>query len=290
MKRSLTIIFMKLLISASIVLVTNFLFSTSTLYAQLNPIPDSSFELWESGTPPGWSVDTLQVFQSSDAHTGLWAAKGSVLSDSSATPFLETTIPVQYRPEALDGYYKLTSVDNDEILFFVTINSGQSPIAVASFVDSSSRTEYRHFSIPLSYSVDNPPDSVMILIVMENSQMKLHAGSSFVVDDISLTGNAANPFVSVKATPQIPQFGLVQSYPNPFSQSTTITFSSQEEGYAEVTIVNLLGAQVARLFSGELTSGEHSFVWDASEIRPGMYECVAQMNGQIKQMPMILAK
>ncbi len=277
------------LIILSVFGVTSFLFFTSNLRAQTNPVPDSSFEVWNAGTPSGWICDTTQVFPSSDAHTGLWAAKGTVLSDSSAAPYIETTIPVPYRPMELDGYYKLTSVGNDEILFFVTVNSGQSPIAVASLVDSSSTSEYRHFSIPFTYSIDNPPDSVMILIVMENSQMKLHAGSSFVVDDISLAGNAINPFVSVQPTPQVPQFGSVQSYPNPFSRSTTITFTSQS-GFANVSIMNLLGSQVAQIFSGELTTGEHSFTWNADGVAPGMYECIVQMNGQIKQMPIILSR
>ena len=273
----------------SAVLVANLMLSPFSVRAQMNPVPDSSFETWNAGTPPGWLCDTTQVFPSSDAYTGLWAAKGTVLSDSNAAPFLVATIPVPYRPMELDGYYKLTSVGNDELLFFLTVNSGQSPIAVASFVDSSSTTEYRHFSIPLSYSIDNPPDSAMILIEMENSQMTLHAGSSFVVDDISLEGNAVNPFVFVQPTPQIPQFGLAQSYPNPFSQSTTISFTSQS-GFADVSIVNLLGAQVAEIFSGELATGEHSFEWNPNGMELGMYECIVQMNGQIKQMPIILSR
>jgi ligand-binding sensor domain-containing protein len=80
----------------------------------------------------------------------------------------------------------------------------------------------------------------------------------------------------------------IQTYPNPFSQSTTITFSSPESGAAEVTIVNLLGSQVARIFSGELDAGQHEFSWDASGMPPGMYECVVRMNGRVEQTPILL--
>ena len=90
-----------------------------------------------------------------------------------------------------------------------------------------------------------------------------------------------------QTTPLPPQ---IQSYPNPFTQSTTITFSSQDEGYVEITIVNLLGAQVTRIFSGELTAGDHSFTWDANGMAPGMYECIVQMNGNIQQLPVMLSK
>jgi hypothetical protein len=82
----------------------------------------------------------------------------------------------------------------------------------------------------------------------------------------------------------------IQSYPNPFTQSTTITFSSQDEGYADVTVVNLLGSQVARIFSGELAAGEHSFSWDASGLEPGMYECIVRINGQAQRVSMIYTR
>ncbi len=85
----------------------------------------------------------------------------------------------------------------------------------------------------------------------------------------------------------------IQIYPNPFSQSTQITFSSQAAGYAEVSIVNMLGVEVARLFSGELTAGEHSFTWDAGEnacATRGVYECLVRMNGQVETLPVELMR
>ena len=56
----------------------------------------------------------------------------------------------------------------------------------------------------------------------------------------------------------------IQSYPNPFSQSTQISFTSPDAGYADISIVNLLGEQVARIFSGELDAGEHNFTFQAN--------------------------
>ena len=71
-----------------------------------------------------------------------------------------------------------------------------------------------------------------------------------------------------------PKISLVSSYPNPFSQSTTIHFTSEERGFAQVTVVNLLGNEVARLFDGELEAGEHSFEWDALGAAAGTYFCI----------------
>ena len=81
----------------------------------------------------------------------------------------------------------------------------------------------------------------------------------------------------------------IQAYPNPFTQSTTIDFTSPS-GDARITIVNILGAEVAQIYSGELDAGNHSFSWNANGILPGMYECIVQMNGQTQQLPIILTK
>ncbi len=95
--------------------------------------------------------------------------------------------------------------------------------------------------------------------------------------------------VSEKLPPQTEAF----VYPNPFSQSTQITFTSQAAGYAEVSIVNMLGVEVARLFSGELGAGEHSFTWDAGKnayAKQGVYECLIRMNGQVETLPVVLMR
>jgi photosystem II stability/assembly factor-like uncharacterized protein len=89
--------------------------------------------------------------------------------------------------------------------------------------------------------------------------------------------------------PAAPAEQSISAYPNPLTQSTTIAFAS-EGGYAKVSVVNLLGEEVARLFEGELAAGNHSFAWDASTLPPGMYECVVQSGAKIQPISMIVAR
>jgi hypothetical protein len=99
------------------------------------------------------------------------------------------------------------------------------------------------------------------------------------------------PGPSGVASPTSPSnFILLVAFPNPLTQSTTISFTWPESGVAEVTIVNLLGEEVARVFSGALQSGEHSFSWDASGMPPGIYECLVRMNGNVERVGMVLAR
>ena len=94
----------------------------------------------------------------------------------------------------------------------------------------------------------------------------------------------------ISSVAQTPVVGTptIQIYPNPFSQSTQITFTSQAAGYAEVSVVNMLGVEVARLFSGELGVGEHSFLWsNPTGLPDGTYECLVRMNGQVQTLPVV---
>jgi len=93
---------------------------------------------------------------------------------------------------------------------------------------------------------------------------------------------------------------IAQAFPNPLTHSTTIRFSSTESGFAQVTIVNLLGETVAQLFEGELEAGEHSFEWNASDFPAGTYFCLIRegaaarmtdhVGGALHEVPMLLAR
>ncbi len=84
--------------------------------------------------------------------------------------------------------------------------------------------------------------------------------------------------------------GDLSTFPNPFSQSTTIDFTARTAGYASVSIVNTLGTEVARLFSGELSPGAHRFTWNDPAVPDGMYECVVRMNGVVQHAEVVLMR
>jgi photosystem II stability/assembly factor-like uncharacterized protein len=82
---------------------------------------------------------------------------------------------------------------------------------------------------------------------------------------------------------------VIQTYPNPFSNATTITFTLTERSEADVRVVNILGATVARIFSGELDAGPHNVMWSKPPGLPaGMYECIVQMNGRVQRTAMVV--
>jgi hypothetical protein len=83
---------------------------------------------------------------------------------------------------------------------------------------------------------------------------------------------------------------ILESFPNPLSTKSTISFSNEQREYTTISIVDMLGKECAHLFSGDLDAGEHSFEWDASHNPPGMYLCVIHAGGVMKEIPLIVVR
>ena len=66
-------------------------------------------------------------------------------------------------------------------------------------------------------------------------------------------------------------FMLNGNYPNPFNPATQIEFGVSEPARIVITIHNITGQEVARLFEGELTAGEYEREWNAEGYVSGIY-------------------
>jgi hypothetical protein len=90
-------------------------------------------------------------------------------------------------------------------------------------------------------------------------------------------------------------FNLSQNYPNPFNPNTTIEFELSSGGETIVAVYNLVGQKVGTLYSGELSSGKHSFVWDGTDdsgkmVASGVYFYNVSIDGLTKNKRMLLLK
>ena len=68
-------------------------------------------------------------------------------------------------------------------------------------------------------------------------------------------------------------FQLYPPYPNPFNPITTIRFNTGENSLNHVAlkVFDINGKRVASIVNGYLPSGDHEFLWDASEFSSGVY-------------------
>ncbi|MGE5315794.1 MAG: TIGR03790 family protein [Acidobacteriota bacterium] len=87
------------------------------------------------------------------------------------------------------------------------------------------------------------------------------------------------------------EFRLNRNYPNPFNPSTMLTFTVAKSGHAELKVYNIVGQEVAVLFSGYVEAGEmQTAVFNASGKPSGVYVGVLESAGSRMVQKMVLSK
>lgn len=82
----------------------------------------------------------------------------------------------------------------------------------------------------------------------------------------------------------------VNSYPNPFNASTTISYSLPEPSDVKLVIYDILGRKVKTLYDGNQTAGEHAIIWDADGFSSGIYFYELQAGNLVETRKMVLLK
>lgn len=85
-------------------------------------------------------------------------------------------------------------------------------------------------------------------------------------------------------------FNLTQNYPNPFSQSTTISYHLPDDGFVSLKIYDVIGNEVATLVHSKQNGGAYIFHYDATDLRSGIYYYTLRFDDQVKSRVMLLKK
>jgi hypothetical protein len=83
---------------------------------------------------------------------------------------------------------------------------------------------------------------------------------------------------------------LEQNYPNPFNPSTTISFGIKNKLNVRLTIINLIGEQVAVILNEEMESGYHQVQFNATNLPSGVYFYQLKAGNFLETKKMILMK
>ena len=209
----------------------------------------------------------VTVTQTSDAHSGSSAAKGSTALFNTVViaPVLISGdivlhgFSVSQRYTNLTGYYKLTSVGND--LFDVVVGMWKNGQVIgAGSEEFSAASSYTAFSVPIYYSTSDVPDSCWISFTIAYND-STHLGSVYYIDDLAMNTNPT----AVNDKLQQLSYKLVQNYPNPFNPSTTINFEIPENENVTLTIYNSLGQQIKTLVDGYKSAGNYKVTWNGRD-------------------------
>jgi hypothetical protein len=104
--------------------------------------------------------------------------------------------------------------------------------------------------------------------------MALIAGDDLRATALHARGLYENNFVTgtERKEADIPaEIALLQNYPNPFNPSTVIRYELSVAGFVTVRVFDVLGREVARPVEGAQSAGEHTEVWNASNLASGVY-------------------
>ena len=66
------------------------------------------------------------------------------------------------------------------------------------------------------------------------------------------------------------KFALYDNFPNPFNPTTQITIDLPEDAYTELTVWNIMGQQVATVYSGSLNAGRHNVTFNGRDMNGSM--------------------
>ncbi len=80
---------------------------------------------------------------------------------------------------------------------------------------------------------------------------------------------------------------LDQNTPNPFHETTSITFRTEVSNPVMLSIHDVHGKEIQKLIEERLPAGEHRLIWDAEDLAAGVYFCRLETNGQVVLHKMI---
>ncbi|HET9137004.1 MAG TPA: T9SS type A sorting domain-containing protein [Candidatus Kapabacteria bacterium] len=126
--------------------------------------------------------------------------------------------------------------------------------------------------------------SVLCMCIDKKGKLYLGTDVSGVFSSIETFGGpSTNDVTQTTATSEIT---LGASCPNPTSSSTTIPFTLGKSGTVLLEVIDQLGKTVATLTNKFYTAGEYSIVFDAKELKIGIYYLRLQGNGKTLIAPL----
>lgn len=188
--------------------------------------------------------------------------------------------------EHLDYGYTLDETDFflSPLHFIGTISDtpevGWRSIEVTEFVLDDIENERPFTQYRLRLAIDMDEDQYVDALGFPTSETSMDL-KPFIIYVIEEDSNISN-----EQLPENQVYFLI-NYPNPFNPSTTISFLILEEGIVELSVYNIKGQKIRSLLNDQITTGEHSIVWDGKDasgkkVGSGIYLYRLNVNGKIE--------
>lgn len=129
--------------------------------------------------------------------------------------------------------------------------------------------------------------------------MVFNGGSwDFEAKDATATpGECADFFIELATATSVNEKALeavaVKTYPNPFTESTTISFTTQKSAKVKIAAVNILGQEVATIANQQMEEGKHFIKWNGDNnngqtLPNGQYFIQVSVDGAVSTSKVVL--
>lgn len=129
---------------------------------------------------------------------------------------------------------------NNSFVRILTYDSQSNPVMPGEFIVA---------DIP--FTITNPEGIVVQNVIVADENNK-------AIEKIEVEINYYNPDIPM-------DYILHQNYPNPFNPTTSIRFEVPDDGFVTIKIYDMLGQEVAEIFSGEAKAGKYLLNWDGKD-------------------------
>jgi hypothetical protein len=141
-----------------------------------------------------------------------------------------------------------------------------------------------------------PDDSVTVVVSFHPTQAAAYP------DSISINSDGGNQIVRLigvgipwsdvgyDGNAMVQRFELGDPYPNPFNAVVTLPLHISRSRRVELSVVNVLGQRVARIYSGNLDPGDYRLQWDANEAASGVYFLVLTVDDRTRMTKVALMR
>ena len=128
-------------------------------------------------------------------------------------------------------------------------------------------------------------NSTTLIIVAPDSDELFTASGSFNVEEVIVANENSQVTVMMPT-----ELTLSKAYPNPFNPSTSMNIYVPADGIVSLNVYNVMGQEVATLHSGNMSAGNHTVTWNASNMTSGMYFVRAESQAGVAVQKVMLMK
>jgi hypothetical protein len=194
-----------------------------------------------------------------------------------AQPFTNNTFSLDY---------KYLPQNSDTMGVEVQLYKNGNSVGGTSYTSGATVNIWSTLNLPLNYNPSNPPDSAKIYLWAFHCHGNgcMPSGNSVLyVDNLRF-----HTITDIKS-----QTGLNNSfsvYPNPFINTTTISYQLNTAEKVKIKVLDILGNEVAVLVNETKTGGAYNLIFDASALGKGIYFCRIEAGNYTETKKLVVMK